>query len=285
MTKTTLTIFFLFHVVFGNVLDRNDELSRRRPNKDCSGVAKQIYLSQGEGSEVLLQSPGFASGDFMENCETLWEVMIDRDDQDLAQWRIKVVVEEMNLYCSSSSLWILEEAEKVHNVEYCNEKTTSKTVFYSHEHMIEIKLKNQRKCKQSGGCEGTRVQMRVSAEYVCGGRYTKDNGVITSPFYPANYINSETCFYDIVAPRRKRIAFTCDEFNLSTRCEGRCGSHNGQRTYLQDLATMERYEGRELRGKTIKSRKNFHTFYFISNSKDIENDKRSYGFNCTYNFF
>ena len=40
--------------------------------------------------------------------------------------------------------------------------------------------------------------MRISAEYVCGGRFDQDNGVITSPLYPANYINSEACIYDIV---------------------------------------------------------------------------------------
>ena len=40
--------------------------------------------------------------------------------------------------------------------------------------------------------------MRISAEYECGGRFDQDNGVITSPLYPANYINSEACIYDIV---------------------------------------------------------------------------------------
>ena len=56
----------------------------------------------------------------------------------------------------------------------------------------------QGRCQEAGGCAGTRVQVRISAEYVCGGRYDKDNGVITSPLYPANYVNSEACIYDIV---------------------------------------------------------------------------------------
>ena len=51
---------------------------------------------------------------------------------------------------------------------------------------------------EEDGCAGTKVQMRISAEYVCGGRFDQDNGVITSPLYPANYINSEACIYDIV---------------------------------------------------------------------------------------
>ena len=68
---------------------------------------------------------------------------LDRDDQDLGQWRIKVVVEEMNLPCSSSSLWMLEDGERSHNVQYCNEKNTAAQEFYSHEHLINIKFKNK----------------------------------------------------------------------------------------------------------------------------------------------
>ena len=69
-------------------------------------------------------------------------MLVDRDDQDLGQWRIKVVMEEMNLPCSSSSVWLLEDGEKPHNDQYCNEKTGEK-VFYSHEHLIDIKFKNK----------------------------------------------------------------------------------------------------------------------------------------------
>ena len=79
---------------------------------------------------------------YIYNLQTLYEVMMDRDDQDLGQWRIKVVMEEMNLPCSSSSLWLLEDGERTHNVQYCNEKK-AETVFYSHEHMIDIKFKNK----------------------------------------------------------------------------------------------------------------------------------------------
>ena len=68
--------------------------------------------------------------------------MMDRDDQDLGQWRIKVVMEEMNLPCSSSSVWLLEDGERTHNIQYCNEKK-AETVFYSHEHLIDIKFKNK----------------------------------------------------------------------------------------------------------------------------------------------
>ena len=51
-------------------------------------------------------------------------------------------MEEMHLPCSSSSVWLLEDGEKTHNVQYCNEKK-AETVFYSHEHMIDIKFKNK----------------------------------------------------------------------------------------------------------------------------------------------
>ena len=56
----------------------------------------------------------------------------------------------------------------------------------------------QRKCLAEGGCEGTKLQIRLSAEYVCGGKFDVDNGIITSPLFPGNYVNSEACIYDIV---------------------------------------------------------------------------------------
>ena len=108
----------------------------------------------------------------------------------------------------------MERGEETHNVQYCNEKTNAAEEFYSHEHLINIEFKNkvdrtlqddnamldcpQARCQEEGGCEGTRVKMIISAEYVCGGRFDQDNGVITSPLYPNNYINSEACIYDIV---------------------------------------------------------------------------------------
>merc|ERR1719495_1367415 len=151
----------------------------------------------------------------------------------LSQWRIKMVVEEMNLHCSSSYLLVKEDSEKPRRVKYCNEEQTGSQVFFSHEHVISILFKNKAQCKEAGGCDGTQYQIRLSAEYVCGGKYDKDNGVITSPFFPNNYINYEACIYDIVAPKKKRIALTCEYFTLSPKCLGKCGDHNGDKTYFQ----------------------------------------------------
>jgi len=269
-----LTFFIIVSVSHANPLDR------KRTSEKCSGIPQEVVL--GAGRDIVLKNEGFEE-DFIEGCTTLYEVMMDRDDQDLGQWRIKVVVEKMNLPCSSSSMWLIEDGEKPHNDQYCNEKMES-NVFYSHEHLIDIKFKNKGKCSEAGGCDGSGVQVKVSAEYVCGGRFDKDNGVINSPLFPANYINSEACIYDIVAPKRKRIELTCEYFNLSPRCEGHCEKHIGDRDYFQDITTFERYEGKELQGKTLKSKKNHHTFYFLSNSYDIENDKKDYGFSCSYKF-
>jgi hypothetical protein len=284
-TGVLATLLSLVGVVVANVVDREGALDRRKNSQICSGTAQEVILSA--GSDIILTNEGFEDGEFIGGCTTLYEVMMDRDDQDLGQWRIKVTIERMNLHCSSSSLWLIEDGERTHNDQYCNEKMES-SVFYSHEHLIDIKFKNKAKCGEATGCAGTQVEVRVSAEYVCGGRFDKDNGVITSPLFPANYVNSEACFYDIVAPRRKRIALTCDYFNLATKCEGHCGSHNGDKTYFQDITTFERYEGSELQGKTIKSKKNHHTFYFLSNSDDIEHKKQNknkkYGFRCSYTF-
>ena len=72
-----------------------------------------------------------------------YEVVLDRDDQDLGQWRIKMVVEEMNLPCSSSYLLVKEDSEKTKRVKYCNEEETGPKVFFSHEHLISIVFKNK----------------------------------------------------------------------------------------------------------------------------------------------
>merc|ERR1712123_391607 len=259
------TILSIAGVSVAMVVNRDAALNRRDVSAKCSGTPQELILNPGQ--DIVLRNEGFENGEFIEGCSTLYEVM-----------------EEMNLPCSSSSVWLLEDGEKPHNDQYCNEKT-DETVFYSHEHLIDIKFKNKGRCLEAGGCAGTRVQVRISAECVCGGRYDQDNGVITSPLYPASYVNSEACIYDIVAPKRKQIALTCEYFNLSAKCEsGLCGVQNGDRTYLQDITTFERYEGDELQGKTIKSKKNHHTFYFLSNSDDVENKKRKYGFSCSYKF-
>ena len=84
--------------------------------------------------------------------------MLDIDDQDLGQWRIKVVMEEMNLPCSSSSVWLLEDGERTHNIQYCNEKK-AETVFYSHEHLIDIKFKNKVKSKK----QNLQIQLWVNS--------------------------------------------------------------------------------------------------------------------------
>ena len=49
--------------------------------------------------------------------------------------------------------------------------------------------------------------------------------------------------------------------------------------------TFKRYEGKQLQNKTLKSKNNHHTLYFLSNGHNIEKDKHQYGFNCTYKFF
>ena len=72
-----------------------------------------------------------------------YEVTLDRDDQDLGQWRIKVVVEELNLYCSSSYLLVKEDLEKTRREKYCNEEGGGSKEFYSHAHLLDIVYKNK----------------------------------------------------------------------------------------------------------------------------------------------
>ena len=53
---------------------------------------------------------------------------------------------------------------------------------------------------------------------------------------------------------------------------------------VQDVNSDARYEGTELLGKTISSKSNHHTIYFLSNSVELGEDV-GFGFNCSYAFF
>ena len=55
---------------------------------------------------------------------------------------MSVVVEEMNLYCSSSSVLVMKYSEKSKRIKYCNEQAITTKELYSHEHLITIKFKN-----------------------------------------------------------------------------------------------------------------------------------------------
>jgi len=211
-------------------------------------------------------------------CKERYEVTLEISNQDLSQWRIKVEVEEMEMPCSSSNVTLIEEGKLVKRVHFCNEIKASKT-YTSHEHRLLLLFKNN-------GSTGTRVGVRLTAEYVCGGKFTDTRGFLLSPFWPNNYLNSESCFYDIMAPEDQRVTLTCHDFNLGTNCPRReeCKKHGGDRTYLEDVNSDERYEGRELLGKTIKSEGNHHTLYFLSNDIDLGTGG-GFGFNCSYAFF
>ena len=148
------------------------DLDRRRIVQKCSGYDTYIQIYQyliilfQISTKMLSQSrtrgchSGFETGEFVVGCEVglnvhLWfrteenllkanyEVTLERDDQDLGQWRIKVVVEEMNLFCSSSSLLVKEDSEKTKRVKYCNEAETVTKEFFSHEHLISLTFKNK----------------------------------------------------------------------------------------------------------------------------------------------
>ena len=66
--------------------------------------------------------------------------------------------------------------------------------------------------------------------------------------------------------------------------QSRFGNRWKVRFSFQDVNSDERYEGRELLGKTIKSEGNHHTLYFLSNDIDLGTGG-GFGFNCSYAFF
>ena len=44
------------------------------------------------------------------------------------------------------------------------------------------------------------------------------SGVITSPFYPRNYFNNQSCSWEIRARKGKRILFTIEDMNFYSWC-------------------------------------------------------------------
>nr|XP_012218853.1 PREDICTED: cubilin-like [Linepithema humile] len=49
---------------------------------------------------------------------------------------------------------------------------------------------------------------------ICGGRYSKPNGVIRSPNFPDEYPNNKDCVWIIQAPNRHRITLTVNRFDM-----------------------------------------------------------------------
>lgn len=56
---------------------------------------------------------------------------------------------------------------------------------------------------------------------LCGGHYSKENGIIRSPNYPDFYPNKKDCVWVIEAQNRRKIILTIDDFELErqTSCE------------------------------------------------------------------
>merc|ERR1712123_139749 len=98
------TILSIAGVSVAMVVNRDFALDRKGMSAKCSGTPQELILNPGQ--DIVLRNEGFETGEFIEGCSTLYEVLVDRDDQDLGQWRIKVVMEEMNLPCSSVLLML-----------------------------------------------------------------------------------------------------------------------------------------------------------------------------------
>lgn len=266
--KTILLPLFLSMVwtVQSNVI------TSRGYNPLCPRDRQDIYLPN--DIPQTLESQDYSTQGFVEDCKQHYDLFVDRSQDDLAQWRIKIEIDSLNLPCDSGYLQIIEDGVQSQNIKICNEKRLDKAGFvYSHAHMISVKIVTNN-CTESGGCNGQGVRLRVSGEYVCGGQYSSRTGSITSPLYPQNYVNSMACIYDIVAPKNHKLLFTCSEFKLSKK--------GGDRTKFQNLETFTTYYGTDLRGRTFKTKRNVVTFYFHSNNVDLSQQEAGYRFNCTY---
>jgi len=251
--------------------------------RNCAGDVRSISLKKGQ--EIVLETPGF-NNDFIDECKESWSVTLHRDNQEFGQWRIRVDVQELNLPCSSTDLRILEDGNRRQNIQYCEKQNEDhhSHVFLSHEHVVDIEFRNKNCKEDEGECFGLGAKLKLSAEYVCGGTFEEEGLPIGSPFYPNNYPDSTTCIYDIRAGMGQRIELTCPQFQLSQQCDSqRCGQ--GEKDYIMDLGTLQRYTGTELEGGSLVSRNNHLTLYFISNPVILSEEDGPFGFNCSFRFF
>jgi len=223
-----------------------------------------------KGDSQIIQTPTTDSN----YCKKEWHVDLIRGKNDISQWRIDVEVVDMNLDCDTASVTVLEDVDIPKTYKYCG---NNKRTFYSHEHDLHLTYVN--KAASYGN-----VTLKVSAEYLCGGRFTEDNGHFTSPFFPNPYPSDISCIYQLSAPHGKKPLVTCPEFNLNTKCKKKCSAGSGERDYMLDMLTFESYEGKELQGKSIKSSRFHETLYFVSNDYNLPSGTQGYGFNCTYKF-
>jgi len=271
-------LLFMIGVILSSVSEANVLPSRKggRENKKslCSGAKQEIHLS--DDFPTIVESVGLAEPDFLENCLQQYDVILSRPSSDLGQWRIKMEIDYINLDCDFGYVQVIEDGEQRQNIKVCNShKRNTVGGIFSHEHLVSLRLSTGQ-CPSAGGCQGQGVRLKLSAQYVCGGSYTRPSGVITSPFYPAPYVNSMACIYDIRAPKGMKISMTCPSFNLSTR--------GSDKSFFQSLETFYSYYGSDLAGKTLRTRRHIATYYFLSNNVRLREDGNQYGFNCTYSF-
>jgi len=267
MIGSALFLVSVFSTAYSSVL------TSREAGMVCRRERREVFLPN--DIPQTLESPGYSEGLFLEDCTQTYDLFVERPNDDLSQWRIKLEIASLDLDCASGYLQIEEDGEVRRNLKICNEeRPDSDGFYYSHAHALSVKVVTE-ECSRPEGCQGQGVRLRVSGQYVCGGQYGGEEGYFTSPLYPHNYLNSIACIYDIVAPRGNKLNITCTDFRLSMR--------GADKTMLQNIETSTpAYTGTDLKGKSFKSKRNVVTLYFLSNNIDLSDQKPGYGFNCTF---
>lgn len=127
----------------------------------------------------------------------------------------------------------------------------------------------------SSNDEGFQFQYQL----VCGGIYTAENGVISSPNYPNNYAGERNCEYDISAPQGKVIVL--DVFDLDIETHSICEFDNLEvfDGFEADNATsLGRFCGQEKPGVFTSSFNHLHVHF----SSDASVNGK--GFAANYSF-
>ena len=72
-------------------------------------------------------------------------------------------------------------------------------------------------------CDGAdRDDNRNCGSASCGGHFTAESGVLTSPYYPENYTDDTECIYSISRPANTNISITFTFIDIESDSQGGC---------------------------------------------------------------
>jgi len=117
-------------------------------------------------------------------------------------------------------------------------------------------------------CSGCGIKVRVSSQYVCGGRLGIDATEIKSPNYPAIYDTDTVCVWNLQRMEGKQVQLNCPEFNLD------------ESSKLKDLShiPLTSYTGQQ--EVTLTSKVDSSLTFLFYTGETQPSDGKNYRFRC-----